>query len=409
MADPNPCRDVLESHPTSSPGPKDRSIIVALPYHSLAAEPAIDRLPSPHVGVADLPSTGDTGRPSPKLTAVAVVTETASPAAAATMTDSQPSTPTTLPSRPPRRATKRVSEGSEPERRKSLRQRPSPRPTVPSPSAPAPRVSRPRDRSRGSSARTSTASTPSTTTPQTGATAQTCFICGKDLGTDLADVNAHIDSCLQGSAAVTPTPSVSTAPFVEYTWAGETRVRASALVEGGAGAMAAGPVVTMRKQQDQDGDLDIDAEDVPSYGDAQYTDRDVQRAVRERSRARPVSSPATPAGPQFEFYPQPPTLETRPAEADVAPSAPAASATALPADVQLLIDSLKAQVREQRSLAQSTPTCLICMDPYTDPLTSTACWHVHCEQCWLHTLATKKLCPQCQVITQPADLRRIYL
>jgi hypothetical protein len=43
------------------------------------------------------------------------------------------------------------------------------------------------------------------------------------------------------------------------------------------------------------------------------------------------------------------------------------------------------------------------------PLASINCWHVHCEECWLKTLSVKKLCPQCNVITSPSDLRKIYL
>ncbi|KAL7879833.1 hypothetical protein SRHO_G00020870 [Serrasalmus rhombeus] len=48
-------------------------------------------------------------------------------------------------------------------------------------------------------------------------------------------------------------------------------------------------------------------------------------------------------------------------------------------------------------------------DSYTAPLTSIQCWHVHCEECWLRTLGNKKLCPQCNTITSPGDLRRVYL
>ncbi|KAF8794479.1 E3 ubiquitin-protein ligase Rnf220 like protein [Argiope bruennichi] len=53
--------------------------------------------------------------------------------------------------------------------------------------------------------------------------------------------------------------------------------------------------------------------------------------------------------------------------------------------------------------------CLICMEPFIKPVVSICCWHVHCEECWLKTLGTKKLCPQCNMITSARDLRRIYL
>jgi hypothetical protein len=64
--------------------------------------------------------------------------------------------------------------------------------------------------------------------------------------------------------------------------------------------------------------------------------------------------------------------------------------------------------RENKSLRQSA-LCNICLTTYVTPVVSTACWHVHCEQCWLRALGAKKLCPQCKIIVQPKDLRKIYL
>jgi hypothetical protein len=77
----------------------------------------------------------------------------------------------------------------------------------------------------------------------------------------------------------------------------------------------------------------------------------------------------------------------------------------------LIIQSLKARIWQQEQAASSTPTlkCLICMDAYAKPVVSIVCWHVHCEACWMQTLRAKKLCPQCQKITLPSDLRRIFL
>jgi hypothetical protein len=62
----------------------------------------------------------------------------------------------------------------------------------------------------------------------------------------------------------------------------------------------------------------------------------------------------------------------------------------------------------QEQLISNAGKCLICMDSYKKPTTSIVCWHVYCETCWLQSLGAKKVCPQCQTITQPADLRRIY-
>ena len=56
-----------------------------------------------------------------------------------------------------------------------------------------------------------------------------------------------------------------------------------------------------------------------------------------------------------------------------------------------------------------TLTCFVFQNQYQSPLVSIQCWHVHCEKCWFHTLGAKKLCPQCNMITSPSDLRRIFL
>ncbi|KAI9300054.1 hypothetical protein BJ944DRAFT_35630, partial [Cunninghamella echinulata] len=75
----------------------------------------------------------------------------------------------------------------------------------------------------------------------------------------------------------------------------------------------------------------------------------------------------------------------------------------------LIIDSLKSRIQQLEAESKSISRCLICLEPHKTPVTSIVCWHVHCEKCWLQTLGSKKLCPQCQKITTPADLRRIYL
>lgn len=76
----------------------------------------------------------------------------------------------------------------------------------------------------------------------------------------------------------------------------------------------------------------------------------------------------------------------------------------------LVIQSLFARIRElETRLEGDVCKCLICMDRYRTPVISTICWHVYCEECWLRTLGAKKLCPQCNAITTPNDLRKIYI
>lgn len=74
-----------------------------------------------------------------------------------------------------------------------------------------------------------------------------------------------------------------------------------------------------------------------------------------------------------------------------------------------IIEALKEKIREYETIIRNKSKCLICMDEYRDPVVSICCWHVHCEVCWLRTLGARKLCPQCNMITSPADLRKIYM
>lgn len=74
-----------------------------------------------------------------------------------------------------------------------------------------------------------------------------------------------------------------------------------------------------------------------------------------------------------------------------------------------IIEALKEKIREYEIIIKNKSKCLICMDDFRVPVVSICCWHVHCEECWLRTLGARKLCPQCNMITSPADLRKIYM
>lgn len=74
-----------------------------------------------------------------------------------------------------------------------------------------------------------------------------------------------------------------------------------------------------------------------------------------------------------------------------------------------IIESLKEKIREYEAIIKNKSKCLICMDEFRVPVVSICCWHVHCEECWLRTLGARKLCPQCNMITSPTDLRKIYM
>lgn len=180
-----------------------------------------------------------------------------------------------------------------------------------------------------------------------------CCVCNQEMLGNSDSINAHVDRCLieQNNEEQTEfqddeSEEKASSTFDEYEWAGQTRIRAASLMEGG--YRAAGFQITdLSAQKDTEESLDIDGDENP-YGKAMFTEEDV-RKVCENQRT------------------------------------------------------------SDRETVHSEPKCLICMDPYKDPLTSILCWHVHCSDCWFRTLGHKKLCPQCNGITCPSDLRRIYL
>ncbi|KAJ1944104.1 hypothetical protein GGF37_002351 [Kickxella alabastrina] len=233
-----------------------------------------------------------------------------------------------------------------------------------------------------------------------------CFICSALLGGDMDEINAHIDQCLIDTSA--ENTGGEEGPTVEYEWGGQTRVRATAMLEGGvSAALGFSGSLTV----DRDEDVDVDAEDEACFGVAQYSDADL---VIKSSESRAGNVPLVAAGgPQWEETPLPLDDEAsaRAArEEDLRRhSGRFGSGFGSGGASQLVIDALKERIRQQDKLLQSAHKCLICLESYDRPCISVSCWHVYCEKCWLHTLGTKKLCPQCLQITQPTDLRRIYL
>ncbi|KAG6460987.1 hypothetical protein O3G_MSEX012363 [Manduca sexta] len=81
------------------------------------------------------------------------------------------------------------------------------------------------------------------------------------------------------------------------------------------------------------------------------------------------------------------------------------------ASAETRIQALKAKIKEleRKQNGAAEAKCLICLGPYTSPAVSIQCWHVYCEVCWLQSLKSKKICPQCNAITTAQHLRRIYM
>lgn len=262
---------------------------------------------------------------------------------------------------------------------------------------------------------------------------QTCFICNERLYGDLEAVNLHIDNCLsqpnreehddneeddiidddEDEVTATNQQQQPSNGWEEYEWAGQVRVRATAMMEGGYGG--AGFATSSKRDEDEDEeDLDVEDDDAAQFGESQYTERDIlvnmDDDTEDASALREMVSGGTMRTPTSEGNERQGFEET---VSDIGWSKNLN--TNMRANLsggghsKLVIDSLKSRIHQLENASKSVPRCLICLESYKTPLTSIICWHVHCEQCWLQTLGSKKLCPQCQKITTPADLRRIYL
>ncbi|XP_005475967.1 E3 ubiquitin-protein ligase RNF220a isoform X3 [Oreochromis niloticus] len=276
---------------------------------------------------------------------------------------------------------------------------------------------------------------------------QVCPLCSAPLAGSEEEMSRHVEQCLiQREGALGDDDSADMdgengRGFEEYEWAGQKRIRATALLEGGFRATGFATCSIKESAADSDADLDVDGDDTLEYGKAQYTEADIipcsgagedQGEAREREALRGAvlngGMPSNRITPEFSKWANdemPSTSNGESSKTD--PSTPSSSSSSSSAprtcknseiekvteeeSTATTMEALKARIREleKQILRGDRYKCLICMDSYTMPLTSIQCWHVHCEECWLRTLGNKKLCPQCNTITSPGDLRRVYL
>ncbi|XP_062338116.1 E3 ubiquitin-protein ligase RNF220a isoform X6 [Osmerus eperlanus] len=275
---------------------------------------------------------------------------------------------------------------------------------------------------------------------------QVCPLCSAPLKGSEEEMSRHVELCLfkrEGAFGAEDDSAdmdgENGTRFEEYEWCGQKRVRATTLLEGGFRGTGFAMCST-KESQDSDADLDVDGDDTLEYGKAQYTEADIipcsgedQGDAKEREALRGAvlngGMPSNRITPEFSKWASdemPSTSNGEGSKAD--PGATASSSTSCSSLVPrtcknseiekitedstaTTLEALKARIREleKQILRGDRYKCLICMDSYTMPLTSIQCWHVHCEECWLRTLGNKKLCPQCNTITSPGDLRRVYL
>ncbi|KAM6921533.1 E3 ubiquitin-protein ligase RNF220 [Xenentodon cancila] len=215
----------------------------------------------------------------------------------------------------------------------------------------------------------------------------------------------------EGSADLAP---------LENEWNDRTRMQMASI--GFKGAMLVR--TTSKECRDSDVDLDVDGDDTLEYGRVQYTETDVIPCSGESSKESTVNSrsmlPDSRVNLDFSKWTNDGSPSTSSGDKqDTSTATAGLPKTCKNAEIETIsedstpttLDALKARIRDlEKQLSKGDRfKCLICMETYTTPLTSIQCWHVHCEECWLRTLGAKKLCPQCNTITSPGDLRRVYL
>ncbi|XP_063741638.1 E3 ubiquitin-protein ligase RNF220a isoform X3 [Eleginops maclovinus] len=276
---------------------------------------------------------------------------------------------------------------------------------------------------------------------------QVCPLCSAPLAGSEEEMSRHVEQCLiQREGALGDDDSADMdgengRGFEEYEWAGQKRIRATALLEGGFRGTGFATCSIKESAADSDADLDVDGDDTLEYGKAQYTEADIipcsgagedQGEAREREALRGAvlngGMPSNRITPEFSKWASdemPSTSNGESSKTDPGTPSSSCSSSCAPrtcknSEIEKVteeestattMEALKARIREleRQILRGDRYKCLICMDSYTMPLTSIQCWHVHCEECWLRTLGNKKLCPQCNTITSPGDLRRVYL
>ena len=141
------------------------------------------------------------------------------------------------------------------------------------------------------------------------------------------------------------------------------------------------------------GDVDIDGTDA-AFGEAQFTEKDVWRVLSELQNNHSTSDKTLACESPLQLLC---TLQS------------ALQPRHLPRRIRLIVARLAIAIFYQANAAETSLRCSVCLESPKEPTVSTVCWHALCSACWLATIANKRVCPQCSSITQPGDLRRVFL
>ncbi|GJQ76342.1 hypothetical protein Trydic_g2064 [Trypoxylus dichotomus] len=235
-----------------------------------------------------------------------------------------------------------------------------------------------------------------------------CPVCNERIRRSPEIVNPHEDQCSRKNINEED-ETVDVEGDSEFDeWAEGQRRRNNAITIAGTTPSSSGRLST-----DAEGDdVIVDGDDLEesAFGPSQYTESDVAiKKSQDKHREKEG---------QVDTVNSSGDVEVKSESAGQQCDSIVSTSDAEPSSRAQMIEELRNRIRQLEAegtgeTLTSTDSedykCLICLEHYKKPVISTVCWHVHCEECWLHTLGSKKVCPQCSMITSPTDLRRIFM
>lgn len=162
--------------------------------------------------------------------------------------------------------------------------------------------------------------------------------------------------------------------FEEYEWAGQKRIRASTLLQGGYAAAGLATASSRARQDEEDGELVVDGDETATYGPPQYSEADVVPPSSEADVGRDalreaVLSPdgrATPAAPRADGPSSGGDAEDKDKDDDQPSMTPPAEGPEGSGAVSNpTLEALKRRIREleleSKAASVDKLKCLICM------------------------------------------------
>jgi E3 ubiquitin-protein ligase RNF220 len=215
-----------------------------------------------------------------------------------------------------------------------------------------------------------------------------CPICSKVI---MEDLQLHVELCLKKQEQTSDESDDEIDVGESYSWCGQTRIRATTLIEGSLSSTGIGTCVS-KLTEDEDTEVNIDGDDeTQAYGSTQYSERDVillnkddqrlrelvigdglpstsgTRETREENNqnlANNASRSTTPGSEKMDCDTDKLTLSTNSND----------STAAADYSSHQIIESLKARIREYENFIKNKPKCLICLDDFKIPVVSVGCW-----------------------------------